>query len=324
MINFSIIIPTFNRPHLAGRAIDSALSNLIEGDEIIVIDDGSNADYVELISKYDSNIVKYHKIINGGVSAARNHGLDLALHNYIAFLDDDDEWYSHHLNLQRKVYSAEKELAGIFCNFDNTFINGDKLPNGIARWSEGRAQIQDLLNVAAIPEVTDGTLVYIGEHYKNQLTTDYILPSSFSFNKNICGDKDRFLLGLNRNQTWLFNSHICSYGPVAFIDNITCVQHADAEVRNTGISLFKTIDSRLIVMSKVWGSNERFLADNKELYDETRFLDFFQGFKVAVRGLSIKQIFRLIELVGFKDFVRYSLQSILYFFKRNKASVRTA
>lgn len=322
MVNFSIIIPTYNRTHLINRSVNSALENIVEGDEILVIDDGSKEDYSDALKEYDPLIVKYSKISNGGVSAARNHGLDIAQNDYIAFLDDDDEWYNNHLHSHRSVYTQKLDIAGVFCNFDNTTKEGEILANGIARWSEGMPQIKDLLVNVIINNMPNNTQVYIGDHYKNQLSTDYILPSSFSFNRKICGITDRFYLGLNRNQTWLFNSHICSYAPVAYIDDITCIQHGDAEIRNTGIAYFETIMSRLFVMSKEWGSNQIFCRDNSKLYDDTHFQDFFSALKISIRQLSINKLYRLIKLVGPINFIRYSMRSVYYFIKPGKSNVR--
>jgi len=323
MVNFTIVIPTYNRTHLIKRSVDSALANIIEGDEILIIDDGSKEDYSEVLKDYDPLTVKYNKIQNGGVSAARNYGLDIAKNDFIAFLDDDDEWYENHLGSHRSVYESRPDLAGVFCNFNNTTKSGEMLPNGIAIWSDGMPQIQELLKLETINNMPDSADVYIGEHYKNQLSTDYILPSSFTFNRNVCGSNDRFYLGLNRNQTWLFNSHICSYGPVAFIDNITCVQHGDAEIRNTGVGYFETLMSRLFVMPREWGSNINFYRQNKKLYDDTRFQDFFCAFKIAIRQLSITKIFRLVKLVGALVFLRYSFRSIYYFLRPGKVKLRT-
>jgi len=306
MVNFSIIIPTYNRTHLIKRAINSALSNIADGDEILVIDDGSVEDYSQVLEEYDPSIVKYKKIVNAGVSSARNYGLEIAQNNFIAFLDDDDQWYENHLEAHRLVYKHRPDLAGIFCNFDNTLTSGEKLSNGIARWSKGMPQIQQLLDKVRIADKT----AYIGEHYKNQLSMDYILPSSFSFNIKICGNKDRFQIGLNRNQSWLFNSHICCYGPVAYIDDITCMQHGDAEIRNTGISYFETVMSMLFVIAKEWGSNKDFYSKNKKRYDDIRFQRYLSAFKIVIKEMSAKKMLRLTKLVGLYDSLRYSIRAI--------------
>ena len=105
MVNFSIVIPTHNRPGLLGRALKSALANVATDDEIIVIDDGSTLDYDDLLAEFEDDRIHYHKIPNAGVSAARNRGLDLARQRHVSFLDDDDEWHPGHLALHRAAYA---------------------------------------------------------------------------------------------------------------------------------------------------------------------------------------------------------------------------
>lgn len=323
IINFSVIIPTYNRPELLARALNSALVNLQDDDEILVIDDGSERDYWPVISAYDDIRISYHKIKNGGVSAARNHGLDHAKHSYVAFLDDDDEWYGNHLSLHRAVYAGMPDIAGVFCDFDYATKAGEVRHGGVSIWSAGQKPIKELLLKKEIPGIAGDVAVYAGYHYVNQLTTDYILPSSFSFNRNICGNSDRFLLGLNRNQTWLFNSHICSYGEVAYVDTITCVQHADAPIRNTGISSFKTLLSRLKVMKEEWGKNEAFLSDHRALFKKVQFSDFFYAMRIALKELSIGKIVTLMRATGFSHSIRYLPMTALYLFFPGKIKRRT-
>lgn len=310
MAAFSVIIPTYNRPHLAVRAVQSALRNICEGDEIIVIDDGSEENYAHVIPPADLKSVRYLKTIHQGVSAARNHGLKIAKNDYIAFLDDDDEWYSNHLASHRAVYASRSDVAGVFCNFDCTKSSGELLPNGVAQWSRGKPPIQELLPPYAIEGIPNGAKVHIGDHYKNQLTTDYILPSSFSFNRLICGSGHEFCVGLDRNETWLFNSHVFRFGPAAFVDCTTCVQHGDAVTRLTGVSYFETLFSRLKVMQSEWGRNPDFLAKDALLYDRTRFADFFFALRQVLRRASVGKMARLMRLLGVATTLRYTLRAL--------------
>src|SRR5438270_1869450 len=89
----SVIIPTYNRAHLIKRAIDSALKNLLPGDEIVVVDDGSTDNTVEVLSSYGT-AVRLIVAQHGGAGAARNLGVSSAHNPLIAFLDSDDEWFS--------------------------------------------------------------------------------------------------------------------------------------------------------------------------------------------------------------------------------------
>lgn len=309
-MNFSVVIPTHNRPQLIQRAIASAVKNLIDGDEILVIDDGSSDSYESVLSQFDRDVVKYYRLPGGGVSVARNFALEKSGNPYIAFLDDDDEWLPNHLLLQRQVFAARPDIAGIFCNFRTTDEHGRWYGNGLGRWCRNKPSITALLKRALVIAGDPPVDVYIGEHYGNQLLTDYILPSSFSINTRVVGVGNRFKVGLKRNQTYLFNSHICSYGPVAFIDTETCIQHGDAPVRATGIHEFDNVFSRLIVMSEEWGSNTQFLRNNRALYEKTFLMDFALAFKVALREPSLGRIRRLLGLVGLRRFLSLGFRAI--------------
>ena len=88
----SVIIPMYNSRPVISRCIQSVMSQSYTDFEIIVIDDGSTdggADIVMEIKKKD-NRLRYIRQENGGVSRARNRGLDEARGEYICFIDSDD------------------------------------------------------------------------------------------------------------------------------------------------------------------------------------------------------------------------------------------
>ena len=93
----SVIIPTYKRPTMLGRAIDSVLNQSYTNTEVVVVDDNSNGDmfrmetiqYMEkYINDYRVKYIKHERNQNG--SAARNTGIQNSVGEYIAFLDDDD------------------------------------------------------------------------------------------------------------------------------------------------------------------------------------------------------------------------------------------
>lgn len=96
------IIPTYNRKDYIENAILSVVKQSYTNIEIIVIDDGSIINYAESICAQFSNCNYYFKE-NGGLSSARNYGLNLSKGEYIAFLDDDDFWESSKIEKQVKV-----------------------------------------------------------------------------------------------------------------------------------------------------------------------------------------------------------------------------
>jgi glycosyltransferase involved in cell wall biosynthesis len=91
MIKFSIIIPAYNRFDMVQKAINSVLLQTYPHYELIVVDDGSTDDTYK-ISNIFKDKIKLIKQENLGVSAARNKGIEISSHEYIAFLDSDDIW----------------------------------------------------------------------------------------------------------------------------------------------------------------------------------------------------------------------------------------
>ena len=97
----SVIVPTYNRADLVGRAIESVLEQTYKDFELIVVDDDSKDNTREIIHEFNDPRIRYicHDKNKGG-SAARNTGIDLAKGKYIALLDSDDEWIKEKLGKQ--------------------------------------------------------------------------------------------------------------------------------------------------------------------------------------------------------------------------------
>ena len=96
----SVIIPVYNREKTVKKAIDSVLAQTWKDMEIIVIDDGSTDKSAEVIKSIKDARIKYIYQKNAGACAARNHGLDLATGDIIAFHDSDDVWHKDKLEKQ--------------------------------------------------------------------------------------------------------------------------------------------------------------------------------------------------------------------------------
>jgi len=94
----SVIMPTFNRADTIRRAIRSVQAQTFTDWELIVVDDGSTDNTVALIEGCDPRL-KLIRQENQGTAGARNAGLGASAGSYIAFLDSDDEWLPHHLEL---------------------------------------------------------------------------------------------------------------------------------------------------------------------------------------------------------------------------------
>lgn len=93
-MKFSIIIPCYKVEKYLRQCVDSVLVQTFEDYEVIIVDDGSPDGCPAICDEYaikDNRVKVIHKE-NGGLSDARNAGLDVAHGEYVMFLDSDDWW----------------------------------------------------------------------------------------------------------------------------------------------------------------------------------------------------------------------------------------
>jgi glycosyltransferase involved in cell wall biosynthesis len=114
MADVSVIIPTRNRAAMLKQAIDSILAQSEPVREIIVIDDGSTDNTLDVLRSYDSKIRLFSQC-QGGPSAARNRGFREAVGEWIAFLDDDDVWLETKIEKQMAIAAKHPEAGLIYC-----------------------------------------------------------------------------------------------------------------------------------------------------------------------------------------------------------------
>ena len=118
MPTVSVIIPTHNRASSLKEAIDSVLAQDSHDFEIIVVDDGSTDNSVEILESYEQICVvrQNHK----GVSRARNAGIALAAGRLITFLDSDDLWLPGKLSAQVAFFNTHPDA--MICQTGETWI----------------------------------------------------------------------------------------------------------------------------------------------------------------------------------------------------------
>ena len=95
----SVIIPTYNYARYLSEAIDSVLGQTFKDLEIVVVDDGSTDETLDVLSKFQGLIVNIYQE-NAGQSVARNNGIRNSSGSLLAFLDADDFWEPEKLQKQ--------------------------------------------------------------------------------------------------------------------------------------------------------------------------------------------------------------------------------
>ena len=110
----SIILPTYNRAHRVGKAIESVLAQTYTDFELLVIDDGSTDETEQVVTGYMDKRVHYYRMEeNGGQSKARNCGIQLAQYDYLAFEDSDDLWRPGKLEIQMETMQGAGQDVGM-------------------------------------------------------------------------------------------------------------------------------------------------------------------------------------------------------------------
>ena len=111
----SVIIPNYNYAQFVGEAIESVLNQTYKDIEIVVVNNGSTDNSMDVLTKYSKKI----RLINQenlGQSGARKSGLEMATGNFIAFLDADDKWDTEKIEKQILLFTSKVEL--VYCGIN--------------------------------------------------------------------------------------------------------------------------------------------------------------------------------------------------------------
>ena len=113
IIPISVVIPTYNRSRLIRRAITCVLAQTVPCKELLVVDDGSTDDTVDVVRGFGPP-VRLIPQQHGGPSRARNLGVAEATTEWIAFLDSDDLWHPDYLERMARAIARTNGEAAIY------------------------------------------------------------------------------------------------------------------------------------------------------------------------------------------------------------------
>lgn len=116
----SVVIPTWNSASYLAEAISSVLGQTRPPTEVLVIDDGSHDDSPVIAASFGDPVRVVHQA-HAGQGRARNHGAELAGGSWLAFLDADDLWLPHKLEVQLGVLSQRPETEIVFGRVEQFF-----------------------------------------------------------------------------------------------------------------------------------------------------------------------------------------------------------
>lgn len=148
MAKVSVIVPVYNVEKYISKCLDSLVNQTLEDIEIIIINDESKDSSIDIVKEYAQkyNNIKVYEKENGGLSDARNYGLQFAKGKYIAFLDSDD--YVD-VNLYKRMYEKAKaeDSDMVECNF--YWVYDNKTKKDIGQKYKGKKQMFEKARVVA-------------------------------------------------------------------------------------------------------------------------------------------------------------------------------
>lgn len=296
----SIIVPVYNAEKTLNRCIDSILQQTFTDWELLLIDDGSKDSSGDICDEYarkDPRIKVFHKE-NGGVSSARNIGLDNAKGEWITFVDSDDWIINDCLSLDYSLFYEDLIIFSYYYNSETS--------NNLA------FSINDF--------------VVKGENELNDLYQAFIHKGSFrtvwsKFFKRCLISNLRFdeSVSIGEDHLFLLN-YLCKIEACRFIDKPFYVyQSSDFLLKKYQIKISKAI----YIMSSLFSVYDKLNVNNKNLE-----VDIFCGYKSFCQKYVdknpelwydnpfVKEIYRRIKanlMLSYR--IRYELMSFHFFSK---------
>jgi len=151
-MDISVVIPLYNKRDCITRAIRSIERQTWQPKEIVVVDDGSTDDSAAIVASLGIEKLRLVRKKNGGVSSARNTGVQEACSTWVAFLDADDEWMPEFLSTMKRMHERfpDREVYASAYYLGNHA--GDKRKIGLhgIPFSEAEGILENYFDVAAM------------------------------------------------------------------------------------------------------------------------------------------------------------------------------
>ena len=210
---FTVVIPLYNKGNHIKRAIKSILQQTYQDFKIIVVDDGSTDNSVKEAMKIKDNRIKIIKKSNGGVSSARNKGIEESNYDYIGFLDADDMWKPDFLESIKNLIEKYPK-AGAYCTAyeikkeDGTLAVSPNFNNFEQYWHG-----------------------IIDDYFKYAINGPLISASSVVIPKRVFNDIGGFSLGIKRGEDLDMWVRIALTYNIVYFNRVCATYFHDAENR---------------------------------------------------------------------------------------------
>lgn len=209
-MNFSVVIPLYNKaPHIE-RALRSVLAQTCQDFEIVVVNDGSTDRSREVVESISDSRIRLINQPNQGVSAARNRGVEAAHYEFVAFLDADDEWLPAFLSNIQMLINNFPDCGAYATAIQTVRPNGDMYYPDLSKLP---------------PEPWIGILPNFFELFQGGLVFH---PSSIVIPKPVFADVGGFPVGVKLSEDVVCFINIAIRYPIVFTPKRLVIYHQDA------------------------------------------------------------------------------------------------
>jgi glycosyltransferase involved in cell wall biosynthesis len=248
----SVIIPTFNRGYMLGRAIESVLSQSYTDVEVIIADDGSTDDTATVARRYGPK-VRYFSQVNAGVSAARNLGLRYAQGEFIALLDSDDAFFPWKVEAQVALLRRHPGLGMVWTDMVAASESGEIIHAAFLREmysAHKQARIEDFCGEAltlgnvwpGAPSTVAGRPFYTGDLFSHMILGNLVHTSTVLLRRERLSRVGGFDEQLRpAGEDYEFHLRTTFEGPVGFLDAASIIYRVGAPDQLTAPSLMAHI-----------------------------------------------------------------------------------
>jgi len=305
-VEVSVVIPTYNRAHVLGRALESVLPQCGPGDEVIIVDDGSTDSTEVVVGEYGqrSKNIKYIKVAHGGAGRARNIGMRLAAKPLVAFLDSDDEWMLGKMELQRSFMINNPDVVYSFGDIAVRFRDGTtghfyvtrKWNHKLIDWASMCGEPRRFSSLANLTCGMDDFDVYIGDFYPFLMRYALCSPCTAIIRKASLNDTIVFAEDLPIYEDWEFFGRLARVGNGAYFARELIWNHVDGGARLTGADFVTKCRTRIDMLARVWGMDGAFLARHRDLFEKENRRQHVRLVKALLSGGEMQAARRVLEI----------------------------
>lgn len=276
MLTVSVVIPTYNRAHLLGRALKSALRECRPGDEVLVVDDGSTDD-TEAVATSFGSAVRYLRGEHRGAGAARNTGIQAAAGDLVAFLDSDDVWIAGKLSWQRAVMDAFPDILFLFSEYGRVNQSNERctrqlsltsiLRGGNREWDEILGPGIPSTTIPGIPESAPPFLLRVGRLYETFIHCWCVCTCTVIVRREEAGDSLHFAEDVPTFEDFECFARLARRGLAGYMDCDTFWNHSHPDARLTDADPIVRADAAVKITERIWGSDREYMRLHQTDYE---------------------------------------------------------